>query len=258
LIAPSLQLAAGTLPSPRSAAGENAKARFIRRMFDTIAPDYDRLNTWVSFGMDRFWRRRTVRAMPRDGWIADWCAGTGALARTYLRRRGTSGRVVMCDFSAEMCRLSGNMFTPAERPRVFYVCCDVTKPPFRDGVFDGQMMGFSIRNLTCRTAFFAEARRCAASSGCGALLDLSSPRFRPWRWLCRFHFNMAAPLIVKLVARRGMYAYRYLSESIFHQADPQQITDEIRAAGFPDARFRSLAGGVGVIFRWGPRPGKTR
>jgi demethylmenaquinone methyltransferase/2-methoxy-6-polyprenyl-1,4-benzoquinol methylase len=224
-------------------------------MFDTIAPDYDRLNTWVSLGLDHLWRRRTVRAMPREGWIADWCAGTGALARTYIRRHGARGRIVMCDFSTEMRRLSESMFKPAERQRVFYVCCDVTKPPFRDGVFDGQMMGFSIRNLTSRPAFFAEARRCTASTGCGALLDLSNPRFPPWRWLCRLHFSIVAPLIVKLVARRGVYAYRYLSESIFHHADPQQITDEIKAAGFPDARFQSLAGGVGVIFQWGPEGG---
>jgi demethylmenaquinone methyltransferase/2-methoxy-6-polyprenyl-1,4-benzoquinol methylase len=237
---------------PRPAAGDHAKARFIRRMFDTIAPDYDRLNTWVSLGMDHLWRRRAVRAMPRDGWIVDWCAGTGALARSYLRRNGTTGRVVMCDFSSEMRRLSDSVFTPEERKRVLYVCCDVTKPPFRDGVFVGQMMGFSIRNLTSRTAFFTEARRCATSAGQGALLDLSNPRFRPWRWACRFHFSVVAPLIVRLVTRRGEYAYRYLSESIFHHADPKQITAEIRDAGFSDARFQSLAGGVGVIFRWGP------
>ena len=244
----------GVIP-PRPGAGDHAKARFIRRMFDTIAPDYDRLNTWVSLGMDHLWRRRAVRAMPLDGWIADWCAGTGALARAYLRRRGTTGRVVMCDFSSEMRRLSDSVFRSEEWKRVLYVCCDVTRPPFRDGVFSGQMMGFSIRNLTSRPAFFIEARRCSAPEGRGALLDLSNPRFRPWRWLCRFHFSVVAPLIVKLVAHRGEYAYRYLSESIFHHADPKQITAEIRDAGFPDARSESLAGGVGVIFRWGPQAG---
>lgn len=225
-------------------------------MFDTIAPDYDRLNTWVSFGLDHLWRRRTVRAMPANGWIADWCAGTGALARAYLRRQGTNGRVVMCDFSVEMRRLSDAMFAPAERQRVFYVCCDVTNPPFRDGVFDGQMMGFSLRNLISRPAFFAGARRCAAPNGRGALLDLSNPRFPPWRWLCRVHFNLTAPLIVRLVAGRGMYAYRYLSESIFRHPDPSQITSELRAAGFPDARHRTLAGGVGAIFLWGLEGGR--
>lgn len=239
--------------APSNTAADHAKARFIRRMFDTIAPDYDRLNTWVSFGMDHLWRRRAARAMPREGWIADWCAGTGALARVYLRRRSSRGRVVLCDFSSEMCRLSDRMFTPAERSRVYYVCCDVTKPPFRDHVFAGQMMGFSLRNLISRPQFFHQANRCSTPEGRGALLDLSSPRFGPWRWLCRLHFGVIAPLIVRLVAHRGEFAYRYLSESIFRHADPKAITTELRAAGFPDARHESLAGGVGVIFRWGPR-----
>ncbi len=239
--------------APSDAAADHAKARFIRRMFDTIAPDYDRLNTWVSFGLDRLWRRRAARAMPLEGWIADWCAGTGALARVYLRRRGSRGRVVLCDFSSEMERLSDGMFTPAESSRVFYVCCDVTHPPFRDRVFAGQMMGFSLRNLISRPQFFQEAHRCAAPNGQGALLDLSSPRFGPWRWLCRLHFGIIAPLIVRLVARRGEFAYRYLSESIFRHASPTEIVSEIKTAGFPDARHDSLSGGIGVIFRWGPK-----
>ncbi len=240
-------------PPATSRNDSGAKGRFIRRMFDTIAPDYDRLNSWVSLGMDRFWRRRAVRHMPSEGWIADWCAGTGDMAAEYFRQ-GNKGRVVMCDFSTEMRRLSDAKIPADAKSRCFYVCCDVTRTPFRDGVFDGQMQGFAIRNLMNRAAFFKEAFRSSTKGGRGALLDLSVPASAIWRAICHLHFRVIAPRIVALVARRGVFAYRYLSESVEHHAVPQQITEEMTQAVFPDVRHRSLMGGIGAIFMWGKRP----
>ena len=62
-------------------------------MFDEVAHDYDRTNTVLSMGNDRFWRAATTRAVaPRRGQrILDLAAGTGAssvaLARSGARRR---------------------------------------------------------------------------------------------------------------------------------------------------------------------------
>lgn len=229
-----------------------AKTRFIRRMFDTIAPDYDRLNTWVSMGMDRRWRRRAVRQMPSEGLIVDWCSGTGDMVAEYLKRPGNLGRVVMCDFSTEMRLLADSKIGPAGAGRSWYVCCDVTRSPFRDRVFDGQMQGFAIRNLFNRPAFFAEASRTTASFGVGALLDLSTPRNRIWRAICNLHFRIIAPRLVALVAGRGVFAYRYLSESVEHNATAEQVTGEMASAGLKDARYEPLAGGIGALFIWGP------
>ncbi|MBD3298640.1 MAG: methyltransferase domain-containing protein [candidate division Zixibacteria bacterium] len=230
-----------------------AKSRFIRRMFDTIAPDYDRLNAWVSFRMDRLWRRKAVRQMPQEGWIADWCAGTGDMAREYLKRRTNRGRVVMCDFSTEMKRLSGERLGNVDRSRCYYVCCDVTQSPFKDGVFSGQMQGFAVRNLENRPAFFQELKRCGQANGRGALVDLSVPANRLWRWMCNFYFGKIAPRIVAIIARRGVFAYRYLSESVEHHASPASIVKEMTDNGLKGAKYAPLAGGIGVIFSWSER-----
>ncbi|HRR84398.1 MAG TPA: hypothetical protein P5316_05255, partial [Phycisphaerae bacterium] len=37
------------------------KAQRVRRMFDAIAPTYERINTIASAGRDRYWRREMVR-----------------------------------------------------------------------------------------------------------------------------------------------------------------------------------------------------
>ena len=220
-------------------------------MFDTIAPDYDRLNAWVSFRMDRLWRRRAVRQMPSHGWIADWCAGTGDMAREYLKRTNVTGQVVLCDFSTEMKRLSEARLSNVDRSQYYYVCCDVTRAPFKDGVFSGQMQGFAVRNLENRPAFFRELNRCQQENGQGALVDLSVPSSPLWRWICNFYFGRIAPRIVALVARRGVFAYRYLSESVEHHSPPEEIVKQMSDSGLAGVRFQPLAGGIGGIYIWG-------
>src|SRR2546426_11595841 len=81
----------------------------IRAMFDAIAPDYDRLNHWLSFGQDLLWRLATARrARLADGEVAlDVGTGAGDLALALLRASGPSSRVVGVD-------LAGGM---VERPR---------------------------------------------------------------------------------------------------------------------------------------------
>ena len=60
----------------------------VRDMFNHIAPTYDRLNHLLSFGIDRLWRRRTVRrvAAARPQRILDLATGTGDLAVALARR----------------------------------------------------------------------------------------------------------------------------------------------------------------------------
>mgnify|MGYP003681932885 CR=1 FL=1 len=60
----------------------------VRRMFGEIARRYDFLNHFLSLGIDRSWRRRTVKLVPPtgDGPILDVCTGTADLAPAYWRR----------------------------------------------------------------------------------------------------------------------------------------------------------------------------
>ena len=69
--------------------------RRIAGMFDAIAPRYDLLNTVLSAGLDRYWRRRAIRLAPfhRPGNAArrlhgHWRCGAGGCAHP---RRGAAG-----------------------------------------------------------------------------------------------------------------------------------------------------------------------
>src|SRR5579863_9095586 len=83
-------------PAPRT-----GKAGRIRDMFATIVPRYDLVNTLMTLGLDRRWRRATVAlAEPVDAVALDIATGTGELA-FELEHQGAS-RVVGVDFCHEM------------------------------------------------------------------------------------------------------------------------------------------------------------
>ena len=62
-------------------------ARENREMFDSISPRYDLLNTLLSLGLDRVWRRRAMRLLePRRGEAyLDVGSGTGDMALAILQ-----------------------------------------------------------------------------------------------------------------------------------------------------------------------------
>ena len=61
---------------------EGRKAEQVERMFDHIAPAYDRLNHLMSLGIDRLWRRRAIRWLRpfRPALVLDVATGTGDFA----------------------------------------------------------------------------------------------------------------------------------------------------------------------------------
>src|SRR6185295_7759573 len=73
----------------------------VRGMFDRIAPVYDVMNRVMTAGLDRRWRRLTVRAVVQPGdRVLDACCGTGDLA--IAATRAGAGSVVGLDFSEGM------------------------------------------------------------------------------------------------------------------------------------------------------------
>ena len=76
----------------------------IAGMFDAIAARYDLLNTVLSGGLDRHWRRQAIATLQLTGSerVLDVCAGTADVAIGAVRLTGGAARVVGVDFSGAM------------------------------------------------------------------------------------------------------------------------------------------------------------
>src|SRR6185503_3192005 len=80
-----------------------ATANHTAALFDGIAPVYDRVNTVVSMGTDRFWRARVRKALPPGDalCVLDVATGTGEIAFELLRSPRVA-EVVGVDPAAQM------------------------------------------------------------------------------------------------------------------------------------------------------------
>ena len=108
----------------------------VRQMFGEIARRYDLLNRLLSLGIDRSWRRRTIRLVPPsgEGPILDLCTGTADLALAYWRAVRGEAAVVGADFCHPMLVIAREKSgrCGAERS-VSLVEADAQQLPFPDG-----------------------------------------------------------------------------------------------------------------------------
>ncbi|HXD89786.1 MAG TPA: ubiquinone/menaquinone biosynthesis methyltransferase [Candidatus Binataceae bacterium] len=217
----------------------------IRDMFGAIVPRYDLINTLMTLGLDRRWRRVTVAmAEPRGARVLDIATGTGELAFESARQ-GAAG-VIGADFCLEMVEVARRKLIERERlPKVAFMVGDAMRLPFADATFDAIVNGFMLRNVGDLATTFAELGRVLKPGGRLACLDLTPPRGM-MRHFFALYIATAVPFLGVVLAR-NYAAYRYLFQSLQAHPDADRIGAMMRAAGFAEASYRLTGFGTVAI-----------
>ena len=212
------------------------KARSVRSMFDRIAPRYDMVNRVITFGLDRRWRKASVRSLglAPGSVVLDLACGTGDLC---LELESALMHPIGVDFSAGM--------LTATRTKAQLINGDILTLPLRDASADGVTCSFAMRNLTDLGAFFAELARVTRKDGTIAMLDASEPPNRVLRMGHGIYFRRIVPVIGGLLSDRS--AYSYLPKSLAYLPTPETMIAMLTAAGFSAASHRQLFGGAAQL-----------
>jgi demethylmenaquinone methyltransferase/2-methoxy-6-polyprenyl-1,4-benzoquinol methylase len=218
---------------PQGLDDEKSAARWVRQMFEHVAPRYDLLNHLLSLNCDRRWRRLTVsrlRPLLRQPHtrVLDLCCGTADLALALERQ--APGRVWACDFSLQMlsrARLKGFH-------RIF--AADALALPLPDAVFDIVTVAFGLRNLASWEAGLREIRRVLKPGGALAVLEFSTPPQPLFRTLYDAYSRHIIPRIGGLLSGSPS-AYRYLHDSVRRFPNAPQLAHLIRSCGFASVEF---------------------
>ncbi len=223
----------------------------VRRMFGQIARRYDLLNHLLSLGIDRSWRRRTVKLVPPkdEGPILDVCTGTGDLALAYWRAADETTRVVGTDFcrpmldrAAEKCRRLG-----ADR-RTAIVESDTRKLPFADDTFQIVSVAFGLRNVSDMDEGLREMARVCRPGGRVAVLEFSMPTRWPFEALYGWYFRYVLPRVGQTLARNRQEAYNYLPASVRQFPQGEQFLQRMRQAGLRRPWLRRFTAGIATLY----------
>ncbi len=237
-----------------SPGGASKKGPAVVKMFGRIAPSYDLMNTVISLGLDRRWRRRAVEAaaLPPAGVALDIGTGTGELA-IELARSEYDSYVIGMDLTAPMIR-----FAPAKAAgnavsdRTDWVSGDCLELPFSDETFDAVVNAFLLRNLTDLGSGFAEMRRVVRPGGRVVSLEISPSGAPLWRTAFELYFHRLVPLLGRKLAGEAL-AYEYLPASVAAFLTPDAVTQLMEEAGLRPLRAVRLIMGT-VLVHIGVRP----
>ena len=126
-----------------------AKKEGIRKLFDNIAPDYDKLNHILSMNRDRGWRKKAVRELvdkeaPME--LLDVACGTADFTIEIARKAAKGSKVVGIDLSEGMMKIGREKIKAAGIDATL-VQGDCEELPYNEGTFHGISVGFGVRNF---------------------------------------------------------------------------------------------------------------
>ena len=218
----------------------------IEAMFDAIAPDYDKLNHIMSFGIDRQWRKRAVRTVadsPKPLRILDVASGTGDFAIAIAKKVHPESEIIGIDLSEKMLEV-GRTKVPSN---VTLQQGDVEALPFPDNSFDRVSVAFGIRNFEHLEQGLSEMHRVLCPSGKMVILELSYPDNPFLLWCYKLYTLHILPFIGGLISG-DRKAYTYLPHSILAFPKADIIVPMLQSIGFGQVRVRRFTFGTCVMY----------
>lgn len=233
---------------------EDEKAGLVKGVFTNVASRYDLMNDVMSGGVHRLWKSAMIDWLaPRAGMrCLDVAGGTGDIAFRILDRVAKNDpngetSVAVCDLTEDMLR-AGVERADSKRyaGQLDWINGDAMALPFEDASFDSYTIAFGIRNVTRVEEALAEAYRVLKPGGRFLCLEFSAVAIPGMAQIYESYSFNVIPRMGQVVAN-DRDSYQYLVESIRRFPDQERFLGMIRDAGFEQARYRNMTGGVAAL-----------
>lgn len=223
------------------------KKEQVAEMFNNIAFRYDFLNSLLSLGIHKGWRRKAVNVFKnkKPRFILDVASGTGDFAIECLK--ANPEKVTGVDISSGMLEIGKQKIRKLHlENKIELQLADAEHLPFSDSYFDAITVGFGVRNFENLEAGLKEMHRVLKPGGDLVIIEFSKPKGL-FSYFYKFYFSYVTPAIGKLFSKDHR-AYSYLPESVEAFPYGQAFCDILTHCGYIQCKAQKLTFGVASIY----------
>lgn len=228
---------------------DQPKKEQVIRMFDRIAPTYDKLNSALSLGIDAYWRSdalKELRKYPHEQ-LLDIATGTGdfaILAQKILQPE----KITAVDISEGMMNIGKEKVrAKGLQDIITFDAQDCANLTFADNSFDAATVAFGVRNFEDIDKSFQEVLRVLKPGGVFLFLELTTPQETPMKQLYTTYTRYVMPVLSGILATEQR-AYSYLPESIAAFPQGREMMLILKKNGFTHIRLRRYTLGITTLY----------
>ncbi len=230
---------------------EESKQEKIVKMFDDIAPTYDKANRVLSMGVDIQWRKKAcdetfARYKKPIDLIVDVACGTGDMMGYWDKRAKKSDikirKILGVDPSVGMVEVGKEKF-----PNFEFIISEATKLPLENESADILSISYGIRNVVKRQEAFKEFARVLKRGGYVVILEFTKDDKKGAMFGIKdFYMNRVLPKIGGFISK-NKEAYEYLPNSIEGFLTSDMLQAELDAAGFTTEFSKSFSMDISTL-----------
>ncbi|MBE0573061.1 MAG: bifunctional demethylmenaquinone methyltransferase/2-methoxy-6-polyprenyl-1,4-benzoquinol methylase UbiE [Ignavibacteriaceae bacterium] len=218
----------------------NDKKSKVKNIFDSIAFRYDFLNHLLSFGVDKYWRRKALKLskVNNESFFLDVACGTGDVA-IEAYKQGVR-KIVGADFSHNML---GLLKKKSDWIDGKVIQTTAEQMPFRDNTFTNITVAFGVRNFYDIKEGFKSFHRALKINGKATVIEFQMPENKIFKSLYKFYFKKILPLVGGIVSKNKS-AYQYLPDSVEEFDEKIVLVELLKEAGFKSVKKYTLTFGI--------------
>jgi len=221
----------------------------VAEMFDNIANRYDLLNSILSLGIHKGWRKKCVALLEKKkpAYILDVATGTGDFAIACARLKPV--KITGIDISEGMMKFGREKLEKLGLSNtVTLQYGNAESLDLAENSFDAIVVGFGVRNFQNLEAGLTNLYKVLKPGGVLVVLEFSYPTNFLVKSLYNFYFTYILPFIGKVFSKDNR-AYSYLNESVKAFPNNENFVDILNGIGYKNTAFSPLSLGIAAIYQ---------
>ena len=219
----------------------------VAGFYDGIFRFYEAANSFLTLGLDRWWRSRAAKIVknlsPGASTALDVCAGTGDFSIVLYKTYGGALKVTGSDLSRAMLSKARS-----KTDKIEFVEAEAKALPFADGSFDLVTISFGIRNFSDPQKSLENIYKVLKPGGRALIMEFALPK----NWFIRktyfFYFRNILPFLGNLMSGHKD-AYSYLNQTVEDFPHGESFKRFMNEAGFANTSFDKFTFGIVNLYK---------